>query len=354
MQAGKANVVIGGQWGSEGKGKLVGYLTCKHTIDIAVCNFMPNAGHTFVDRDGIKHVFKQLPTSAFDPNVHLIINAGAGIRKDTFLSEIEKYNVKGRLTVHPRAIVIEDKDREWEAQNLAYISSTGQGAGSALSRKISRASTVQLARDVDWLEPFIGDTSATVLRALMKGATVLVEGAQGYGLSINHGTDYPHCTSRDVTVSALLSDAGIHPSMIGTVYGAVRTLPIRVGHMYDDEGRKIGDSGPGYFDQRELTWEEVSEKAGMKVTEQTTVTDKTRRVFTFSMEQYRHFLWANRPDEMFLNFVNYLDQTNWGVFQANQLGLEARALIDLMESYPLSPKINLIGTGEKFVDMVER
>jgi adenylosuccinate synthase len=118
----------------------------------------------------------------------------------------------------------------------------------------------------------------------------LVEVSQGYSLGIDKGF-YPYCTSRNCDVAAALSDAGVHPSEYRSSLMVVRCHPIRV----------AGNSGPCYADQHELTWEELGQTP-----ERTTVTNKVRRVFTWSNLQFEASLKANRPDAIFLNFCNYM------------------------------------------------
>ena len=85
---------------------------------------------------------------------------------------------------------------------------------------------------------------------------MILEVSQGFDLSLNHGTEYPYCTSRDITVGMALNSAGCPPSMLGNVIGSFRTYPIRVGNV---EG---GNSGPCHHDQTEITWADVSNTHG--------------------------------------------------------------------------------------------
>ena len=125
-----------------------------------------------------------------------------------------------------------------------------------------------------------------------------MEVPQGFSLSVNHGF-YPYTTSRNVTVAAALNDLGVHPSYLGSVHMSLRTYPIRVGNIVVD-GQEIGNSGPFYPDSVELQWEDLGQTP-----ERTTVTQRIRRIATFSLIQYKAALRVNKPDFVFLNFANY-------------------------------------------------
>jgi hypothetical protein len=122
---------------------------------------------------------------------------------------------------------------------------------------------------------------------LREAEHVIVEGAQGYGLSMYHGF-YPYTTSRDVSVWQILADCGIPHDLLPTVMdlpditviGTCRTYPIRVANRFDTHGTQVGYSGPCYDDQLEISFEEIGQKV-----ELTTVTKLPRRIFTFSEKQ---------------------------------------------------------------------
>lgn len=362
MKIGKANVVIDGQWGSTGKGKLCGYLALQYDIQVAICNFMSNAGHTWVGDGGEKVITCQLPTSLINVDCKLLINPGAAITISQLNTELEmyqKYKVADRLMIHPNASIIEEIDREAENSDLKKISSTLKGCGGSLSRKVLRKA--QIAQNIPELKKYLGDTTRFVNTCLARGETIMVEGAQGFDLSLNHGFQYPYCTSRDVTTMSILNDSGIPFTHLGDVYGCIRTYPIRVGDMFSDKGEKIGTSGPFHTDQTEVTWEELKRSSGSNVDlqERTTVTKKIRRIFTFSKLQYKRFLMVCSPDYIFVNFINHLDANDYGNRSYSNLTQPTVRFLNMIDhcieddaTITKKPVVVLLGTGPKNSDMI--
>lgn len=289
-----AYFIVDGQFGSTGKGLAAAMVAeaIPHKIDIVASNAGPNSGHTSYFRDE-KIVLMQLPSSAVTLHkmgryVEMYLNAGAIIDHDRLCQEIAEHNIRdGLVWVHPHAALVDDLARSAEEGIKLGIGSTGKGTGAALASKVMR--TGKVVSDVtDHPYRVAGfDLSHAITTKLSR---VLVEVSQGFSLGINSGF-YPFTTSRECDVSQAMSDAGLHPNHYGGAMMVVRTFPIRVG----------GNSGPHYPDQREITWADLDVEP-----EKTTVTQKVRRVFTWSNIQFREALVANRPEIIFLNFCNYL------------------------------------------------
>jgi adenylosuccinate synthase len=314
MRRGRLNVVIGGQWGSEGKGKACALLARKFNVDMAISNNMSNAGHSFYF-GADKYVGFHLPSAIANPDTELVIGPGAGITMSVFNREMADLAImlpETRLKIHPNAMIIEPKHSEAELLGTKYIASTMKGCGAALGEKVARDPELKLAKDIKELWPYLTDTDKVIRDALDKGKMVMAEVAQGFDLSLNRGLEYPFTTSRDVDVGTTLSYCGVPPKLLGDVYGCLRTYPIRVGNV---EG---GYSGPFYNDQEELDWDDVTKASGspMSLEEITTVTGRVRRVFSFSRVQHRKFEKVNAPDFLFLNFVDYID---WSLHNQHHL-----------------------------------
>ena len=302
IESGKVNFLIDGQWGSTGKGKLAGYLYEKNReLKVAISDNMPNAGHTFT-RDGKNFIFKALPTGVLFDGVTSLIGPQAVMGEEQFQYEMEMVkNEIGhypKVMIHPMATVVTASDKDAEAGIVSKMASTGQGSCSATVKKMWRRGEANLAKDSKIFDEFVGDTHSFLHESLASGHAALSEGSQGFDLSMNCGHSYPHTTSRDCLIGRMMDNAGCPVNSVGSIIACLRTLPIRVGSTENT-------SGPYYDDQVEMNWKMVSEMCGQDVEERTTVTQRVRRVFTFSEAQTRKFCEYVRPDYAFLNFVNY-------------------------------------------------
>lgn len=301
---GKAAVLFGGQFGSEGKGAIAAWIARNELFDIATSNAGAQAGHTSIVGDQ-KFIAFHFPTIAVWQDCLAYLNAGTIIDERVLLDEIERAEalgvgsgIKRRLRIHPNAAVITDANREAEGQTEAgttRIASTQKGVGAALAAKIRREG--KTARDCEALAPYIGEVDLN--DHLSNWAKVAVEVPQGFSLSLNASGFYPYTTSRDCGVAQGLADAGIHASFLGTTVMVVRTYPIRVGNIVKD-GETLGTSGNVFPDQREISFGDIGQPE-----ERTTVTGRVRRIFTWSDRQMAQSIRANRPDVVALTFINY-------------------------------------------------
>jgi adenylosuccinate synthase len=183
------------------------------------------------------------------------------------------------------------------------------------------------------LKEFICDTTEEIIDRLEKGQAGLLEIAQGFQLSLMLPKMYPYCTSRNVTVAAGFDDMMLPINYAGNVILNCRTYPIRINsnkYLDADTGKHLiweeveeyrkngklkvyeGDSGPGYDDQEEITWETLTELSGSPepIIEMTSVTKLPRRVFTFSQDNLRQAVRYNRTNRqtfISVNFANYVD-----------------------------------------------
>lgn len=327
------SVIAGAQYGSEGKGK-VAHAWAKRSEDvIAVRVGGPNSGHTVVDDEG-RHVFRQLPTAALEQTTLSVVPPGAYLREHVILDEIRSLNLdSSRLLIDPRAVVITDADVEAEnsAQLSARIGSTGSGTGAAVGRRIRRDGTLVRAENLESLREYLGDTLPLLHEALRDQRRVLIEGTQGYGLSIMHGLERDFATSRDTTAAAFVSEAGLSPLDVDEVVLVARAFPIRV----------AGNSGEL---ANETSWSELSERSGRHLEERTTVTKRVRRVGEFEPEIVRRAIYANSPTHLVLNHVDYVADLS------SQEGVDgARQFVSHVEA-ALDRKIDLVGVSErKFV-----
>ena len=298
------SVVVGGQFGSEGKGKVALEIARRSSEPVAVVRVGgPNSGHTAYDLAGRKHVLRQLPAGCVDRDVDVVLPAGSYIDVDVLISEIEQLDYpRDRIRISSHARLVTEKHKQWEASaGLAgAIGSTGSGVGAAVMASVARgAQNFELesfeAADHPDLEPFICDTSDHLRGPLDAGNRVIVEGAQGFGLSLLEGGYWPKATSRSTTAAGALAEAGLSPVDVDDVTMVIRSFPIRV----------AGDSGP-LVD--ETTWKDIAETAGRvdDLREYTTVTRRLRRVGHFDPVLVQRALAVNRPTRVVLNHLDYV------------------------------------------------
>ena len=328
------SVVVGGQYGSEGKGKVTHWLARKQQARYAIRVGGPNSGHTVVE-NGRRTVLRTLPTPILIDGVIAVVPAGAYLDVEVLLREVEETGLaKDRLLIHPAAVVIDDSMRAEERQAglVEGIGSTGQGVGAAVAQRAMRRRSVTFSDSPKFpLRGFVRpDLDRILAGALDRGERVIVEGTQGLGLSLLHGGHYPYATSRDTTAAGALSEAGLSPRDVDCVALTLRAFPIRVG----------GNSGPLPL---ETKWETIKREcgAGIDLTELTTVTGRPRLVARFHEEVVLRAIRANRPDLVFLNHVDYFD---YAIHEEPDLTPEVARRVSEFESR-LGLKIDHVGSG---------
>ncbi len=291
----KVDVLLGLQWGDEGKGKIVDVLAPKYDV-VARFQGGPNAGHT-LEFDGIKHVLHQIPSGIFRPQTKNIIGNGVVLDPIVFKTEIEKlakYNldVKSNLFISKKATLIVPThrllDQAYEkAKGENKIGSTLKGIGPSYQDKIGRQglrvgdilsiafaekfktlteihfeilNKYEIAFDwneleknfldaVAFLKQFrLVDSEYFINHELKKGSSILAEGAQGSLLDIDFGS-YPFVTSSNTVTAGACTGLGVAPSHIGEVYGIFKAYSTRVGsgpfptELINDEGERLRKAG---------------------------------------------------------------------------------------------------------------
>lgn len=330
-----STIVVGGQYGSEGKGKVVALAACLCREPWVVRCGGPNSGHT-VWVGGKRTVFRQIPAAAGHPNALLLLSAGCAIDEAILHHEADRLGLpRDQIVVDPRAMLVTDEDKTAESGIVGSIGSTGSGTGAALIRRMGRGPGVRLAGDAESVRArFRVESVAPLLHAhLDRGGDVVIEGTQGFGLSLLHGPDYPYVTSRDTTAAGFASEVGLSPRQVDEIILVVRTYPIRVG----------GQSGPLH---EELTWEDVRVASGAPETvpEFTSVTQKLRRVGRFDIESVKQACQYNRPTGLAVMGLDRLDYRNHRAQNFEQLTDGARTFLLGLEKACGVPVI-WVGTG---------
>ena len=330
----QADLIVGLQWGDEGKGKIVDHMAQTHDY---VCRFAGghNAGHTIVVGER-KYALHLIPSGVLNPAAKNIVGNGVVLSPPDFIEEMSQFDdLEGRLFISDKAHLLLpyhaaiDQARERMKGDKA-IGTTGKGIGPAYGDKVARvghrvgelhhprkladkileyfemnrpvfeAMGVEtpdeqelyhdLVRYKEALEPYITDTTLLVWKALEEEKRVLLEGAQGTMLDIDHGT-YPYVTSSTTVSAGACSGLGLNPKDIGRVTGIAKAYCTRVGNgpfpseEHGEEGQRLRDNGHEYG----------------------TTTGRPRRCGWFDAVAMRHAVRINGVDQVALMKLDVLD-----------------------------------------------
>lgn len=288
----KADVIVGIQWGDEGKGKIVDMLAQKYDM---VCRSQGghNAGHT-IWVDGVKYVLQLIPSGILNPKAINIIGNGVVVSPSNILKEMSQFgSLVGRLYISDKAhlnlsfhaLIDQAKER---LKGEKAIGTTGKGIGPTYSEKVSRngfragdllnpsklcddileyfvqnraifdvldiktPTKTELLNELETysskLAPYITNTTNMVWKALEENKRVLLEGAQGTLLDIDHGT-YPYVTSSSTVSGGACTGLGLNPKDIGDITGIVKAYCTRVGNGpfptedFTHYGKTMGEVG---------------------------------------------------------------------------------------------------------------
>lgn len=294
-------VVVGGQFGSEGKGKVAHWIAREKRATVAIRVGGSNSGHTAIDNADKPRIFKILPTAALLNDVICVLGAGSYVDVDILSQEMADVSLSpDRLLIDPNAYVITDAhrqaEREWHLGEK--IGSTQSGTGAAVIERIRRLSPSHLAKNDERLNRFVKPVRSFLRDRLDRHEEIIIEGTQGFGLSLLHSEDYPKATSRDTTAAAFVAEAGLSPLDVKDVALVIRAFPIRV----------AGESG---HLPNEIDWDTLTRESGANapIIEYTSVTRKVRRVARFDAAVVRKAIDSNAPTTVVLNHLDYADPT---------------------------------------------
>jgi len=330
----KADLIVGIQWGDEGKGKIVDRLACEYDM---VCRSQGghNAGHT-IWVDGVKFALHLVPSGVLNPQAINVVGNGVVLSPESIIKEMVQFeNLEGRLYISDKAhlnlyyhaLIDQAKER---LRGDKAIGTTGKGIGPAYADKINRTGfrvgellnpaklttsiieyfeqnrqifdiyeiatpkESELLTELEGykakLSPFITDTTQLVWKALDENKRILLEGAQGTLLDIDHGT-YPYVTSSATVSAGACTGLGINPKDIGKVIGIVKAYCTRVGNGpfpsedFGEDGQRLGEQGHEFG----------------------TTTGRARRCGWFDAVATRHAARLNGCDELALMKLDVLD-----------------------------------------------
>ncbi len=330
------DIVVGGFWGDEGKGKIISYLVKKRKPSVVARGGVgPNAGHTIVV-EGKVYKLRMVPSAIGSKEVEkFLIGPGVLVNPEVFLQEIATTGIEGRAFLDPQCGIIQEKHRKIDSTDphlTKKIGTTGSGSGPANEERVRR--TLTLAKEIDELKPYLIDVPGEIHKAINKGDSVLLEGTQATYLSLFHGS-YPFVTTKDVTASAICSDVGIGPTVVTDVTLVFKAYVTRVG-----EG----------FMPNELTEEETINRGW---TEYGTVTKRLRRAAPFNPELAKRSIQLNSATRVAITKLDVLFPQDRGKSSFNNLSEEARNWIFKIQE-DIGMKIHFIGTGPADVEIIDR
>jgi len=329
------SVIVGAFWGDEGKGKIISYLALKDNLDFCVRTGSVNAAHT-VWYEGKKYALHMVPAAFINPKTRLLIAAGANVDVKTFFNEVELTQVvPNRIGIDLNASIIEQKHGEQDKASAVNkgIGTTGRGVGPAIEERVRR--TAKLAKDIPELKPYLADQVMEVNDGLDSGKSVLLEGTQGFMLSLFLGGGYPYVTSRDTGASAIASEAGVGPTRVDDVIIVYKSFMTRVG----------AGPLPG-----EITKEEALKRGWFEVA---AGTGRDRRSAPFDFDLAKKTAKINGATQAAMTKLDCIYPKCRSARKYSDLPKEAKDFIKEVETRTCVP-IVFIGTGPDALDLIDR
>ena len=329
-----ATIIVGGFFGDEGKGKIVAHIAfADKPAIIARGGIGPNAGHT-IEMRGRTFGVRMVPAGFVYPSARLLIGAGVLVDPRVLLSEAEALGVTSRIGVDRRCAIIEKKHIEADVHDpylSQTIGSTGTGCGPAAADRARRI-TAQ-AHDIAELAPFVTDAAAEVNEAIEAEKNVILEGSQGFGISLFYGT-FPFVTSKDTTASQIAADVGVGPTRVAETIVVFKTFPTRVGagpfhtQMSEDDAKKLG------------------------IREFGTVTGRERRIGWWDPSMAKYSAMVNGATQVAITGLDKLDPSVKGASEYADLSAKVKAFLREAEVQVGVP-FTLLSTGPEMAEIID-
>ncbi|MFH1448185.1 MAG: adenylosuccinate synthetase [Candidatus Micrarchaeota archaeon] len=322
-------ILIGGQFGDEGKGKIISHLALSDKPEIIARGGVgPNAGHTIIYK-GTTYKLRELPSGFVYDKARVLIGAGVLISPEVFLKEIGDTGVKDRVGIDKRCTVITQAHIDEDAATGGKIGTTKTGCGPANVDRVRRIA--KLVSEVPELKEYMTD----VPKEVNSSKNVLVEGSQGFMLSLFYGT-YPFVTSKDTSASTIAADVGLGPTSIDDVVLVLKSYTTRVGN--------------GPFK------DEVSHERAVELgyAEYGTVTGRPRRVSeNLHWDDLKYACEINSATMLAVTKLDVRFKSCKGVKEYSKLPKEAVSFIEDIEKR-LGVPVKLIGTGPDAMEIIDR
>jgi adenylosuccinate synthase len=327
-------IIVGGFFGDEGKGKIVAHVAHKDKPSIISRGGVgPNAGHTVTVGDK-EYGIRMIPSGFVYPEARLMIGSGVLVDPNVLKKEIEQLDVDDRVYIDKRCGIIEEEHIRQDKGNehlSKTIGSTGTGCGPANVARVNRIA--KQAKDLPELQKYLIDASYEINSALDRGENVILEGTQGFGISLYFGT-YPFVTSKDTSASQIAADNGVGPTRIDDVVVVFKAYPTRVGE---------GPFGT------EMSKEE-SKRLGIQ--EFGTVTHRERRIGCWDGEMARYSAMVNGCTIAAITGIDHVDPECFGATEYSQLTEKALEFIRQAEK-DIGAPVKLISTGPEMSQIID-
>jgi len=286
-------------------------------------------------QEGKKYALHMVPAAFINPKTRLLIAAGANVHVAKFFEEVEMTKVHNRIGIDENASIIEEKHSAQDKASAVNkgIGTTGWGVGPALEERVRR--TAKLAKDIPELKPYLADEVKEVNDGLDQGKTVLLEGTQGFMLSLFLGGGYPYVTGRDTGASAIASEAGVGPTRVDDVLIVYKSFMTRVG----------AGPLPG-----EITKEDAQKRGWFEVA---AGTGRERRSAPFDFDLAKRTARINGATQAALTKLDCIFPNCQGKRSFNDLPKEAKQFVMEVEKRTGIP-VALIGTGPDALDIIDR
>ena len=323
-------LVLGGQYGDEGKGKILSHIAIKDNPRVVARGGVgPNAGHQ-IFWNGQKYSMRLIPCGFVNEKARLLIGAGVLVNPEVFIREITLVGAEKRAGIDFRATAILQKhiDEDSKSENSAKIGTTKTGCGPAMTDKVTR--TAKSVSEIPELAPYMTD----VVKEVNDTKDVLIEGTQGFMLSLLYGT-YPFVTSKDTSASTIAADVGLGPKSIDEVIMVTKSYTTRVGNG------PLPDEMP------------VDEAMKMGYQEYGSVTGRPRRTSKdLHFDNLRLAARINSATQIAITKIDVRFPGNNGVKKLENLTQTARDFIRNVEKELATP-VTLIGTGPDVHDIID-
>ncbi|MGD9276643.1 MAG: adenylosuccinate synthetase [Candidatus Pacearchaeota archaeon] len=345
------DIVLGGQGGDEGKGKIAEYLAHSGNYEIALRVPSPQAGHS-VMMNGKRIGLANLPSAVTNPDIRLLIGIGGLVSLERLIlgettaqgikhnAEIKTTGItKERLGIdyNTRVVTSDQRNREQNDEHLMKkIGSIGSGTSGCRVDTIMRYPDLKKAKDFLELAPYLTDTKKELFSALEQRKKILLESDHGAKLDMIHG-EYPFVTTRIVNAAGFLSEAGISPKEVEDVYLVLKPYTTRVAD---------GPLENEIFDKKVLNW--TVNKGG----EQGSISGRDRRIGSFEWENVSEVIKMNGATKL---VITHMDAPN---YVWKKIGFkDDKEFLDqiknrLCKKYPY-PKISLLSYGPELKDIME-